>query len=146
ATIVTASRLGISPRSFPAAGGGPSATAATVRTKPRTFGGTVRYTLSIPASVRFTVRQSLPGRRQGRGTKARCVAQTRKNAKARRCTRVVTVRGSFTQPGKAGANHFRFSGRLRGHKLKPGRYTLVATPSSGGRTGRSASTSFRIVK
>ena len=38
-----------------------------------------------------------------------------------------------------------FTGRLAGHKLKPGSYRLVATPRVGAMTGRAASASFRIV-
>jgi hypothetical protein len=58
----------------------------------------------------------------------------------------VTLRGSFTRSGRTGSNKFRFTGRLAGRKLKPGKYTLVATPRAGGRTGRSVSKSFRIIK
>jgi hypothetical protein len=93
--------------------------------------------------VRFTVVQPEPGRKARGG---RCVKPTRANRKARKCTRLVTLTGSFTRGGKAGANSFRFTGRLAGHRLKPGKYQLVATPSAGGRTGRAASASFRIIK
>ena len=48
--------------------------------------------------------------------------------------------------GKAAANHFHFSGRLAGKKLKPGNYTLVATPIANGKKGRSVTTRFRILK
>jgi hypothetical protein len=57
----------------------------------------------------------------------------------------VTLRGSFTLTGKAGANTFRFTGRLAGTKLKPGKYTLIATPSANGKTGQPVATAFRII-
>jgi hypothetical protein len=53
---------------------------------------------------------------------------------------------SFTLPGSAGVNLFRFSGRLAGRKLALGRYQLVATPSAAGKTGRAASAPFRIIR
>jgi hypothetical protein len=59
---------------------------------------------------------------------------------------VVTLAGGFARPGKAGPNRLRFRGRLRGHKLRRGRYTLVARPTANGRTGRSVGAGFRIVK
>jgi hypothetical protein len=54
--------------------------------------------------------------------------------------------GSFTRAGRAGLNSFHFSGRVRGRKLAPGRYTLVATPSANGAAGPAIRTPFRIVK
>jgi Ca2+-binding RTX toxin-like protein len=127
----------LSPTAFAAAPSGPSALAAK-----RHYGTKVRYTLNQTASVRFTVVQPQPGRKARGG---RCVKPTRANRKARKCTRLVALAGSFTRTGTAGANSFRFTGRLAGHKLKPGKYQLVATPSAGGRTGRAASASFRII-
>jgi hypothetical protein len=140
------SRLGVSPSVFPAAASGPSALTARRRTTTRKTGAKVSYTLNEPAAVRFTVQQTQPGRKTGKGKKARCVPQTKKNRKAKKCTRVVTLRGSFAQNGKAGANSFRFTGRLAGKKLPPGRYTLVVTPTANGKTGRAVSTPFRIIK
>lgn len=70
-------------------------------------GGTkVTYRLNRAASVVFTVQ-----RRKGR-----------------RWTR---VRGSFKHAGKKGANVLRFSGRIAGKRLRPGRHRLVATPAGG---------------
>ncbi|HUE27731.1 MAG TPA: hypothetical protein VMP89_13230, partial [Solirubrobacteraceae bacterium] len=75
-----------------------------------------------------------------------CVAPRRTNRRARACTRLVQLRGSFTRAGRAGANHFHFTGRLLSHKLKPGAYRLVAVPRASGKTGRALAVSFRIVK
>ncbi len=141
----TLSALRISPRSFAAASSGASGTPArATRKKHRHPGATVTYKLDIAATVRFTVKQSLPGRVQRHGSHVRCVGVSRHNHKAHRCTRVLTLTGSFTLAGKAGTNQFHFSGRLNGHKLKPGSYTLVATPSVNGKTGRAVATRFRI--
>ena len=124
---------------FPAAPSGPSVRAA----KQRSYGTVVTYNLDRAGSVTFTVTQGQPGRRGAHGS---CLKPTGRNRKARHCTRTVTLHGSFAERGVAGANSFRFTGRL-GHKaLKPGSYRLVATPTSGRLKGRSLSASFRIVK
>lgn len=143
ALLARATSLRLAPRAFRAAASGPSARAALVRRTPTRT--TVTYTLNRDASVRFTVRQSRPGRRQGTGIRARCVPQTRRNRTAPRCRRIVTLRGSFTVAGRAGPNRIRFSGRLRGRKLAPGYYTLVATPRADGTNGRAVGTPFRIL-
>jgi len=74
------------------------------------------------------------------------VAPNRKNGRARRCRRLVTLRGSFTLSGTSGANRFHFSGRLARRRLSPGSYTLVATPYTGAAAGVRARTHFRVVK
>ena len=128
----------LAPSSFPAAPSGPSALSAK-----RKYGTKVSYTLNQAASVRFTVTQAQSGRRASRG---RCVAPTRRNRTARKCTRVVTLSGSFTRTGNAGTNTFRFTGRMAGRQLKPGSYKLVATPRANGQTGRPVGVAFRIIK
>jgi hypothetical protein len=106
----------------------------------------VSFSLNVPAGVRFSVQRSMPGRRVKHGTRTRCERPSRANRTKRRCTRLVSLRGSFTRAGLAGANRFRFSGRLAAKQLAPGSYRLVASPSAGGRPGRSASVAFRIVR
>ena len=128
----------LAPSSFPAAPSGPSSVSAK-----RKYGTKVSYTLNQAASVRFTVTQAQSGRRASRG---RCVAPTRRNRTARKCTRVVTLSGSFTRTGNAGTNTFRFTGRMAGRQLKPGSYKLVATPRANGQTGRPVGVAFRIIK
>ena len=108
----------------------------------RRRGTTVRYRLSEAARVRFTVQKRTTGRRVGR----RCVKRTSRNAQRRRCRRYVKVRGNFTDAGVAGANRFRFSGRLRNRALARASYRLVArerTPraTARGPARRSASSS-----
>jgi hypothetical protein len=56
------------------------------------------------------------------------------------------VPGSFTVAGRAGANAFRFTGRLNGRRLKPRRYRLTGTPSANGRLGTAVAAAFRITR
>jgi DNA-binding beta-propeller fold protein YncE len=82
-------------------------------------GGTkVTYALAAPARVRFGVRRAV------RGTYRR-------------------VRGGFVHRGSRGTNSFHFSGRVRGRRLRPGRYRLVATTPGAPAPKR---TGFRIVR
>ena len=115
------SALLLSPSMFRAAGSGPSITT-------RSEGSRVSYTLSEAAAVNFGIEQARAGRRVG----GSCVRPTRANRRRQRCTRYLALSGSFTHRGFAGANTFRFSGRLRGRKLAIGRYRLraVATDPS----------------
>jgi DNA-binding beta-propeller fold protein YncE len=53
------------------------------------------------------------------------------------------VPGAFTHQGSSGTNRFRFSGRVRGRRLKPGRYRLVARIPGSTAAKR---TGFRIVR
>lgn len=41
-------------------------------------------------------------------------------------------RSSFKHKGRKGRNRLIFTGRLRGRKLRPGRYSLVATARNAG--------------
>ena len=77
----------------------------------------------------------------------RCVAPGAAKPGAKRCVRTKKLPGSFVHQGAAGLNSFRFTGRLRGRKLAPGRYSLVAhLPRPA--TGRAAlaTKAFRIVR
>jgi hypothetical protein len=131
---IAVSGLKLSPAAFAAAVRGGS-----VRSAKRVVGTRVSYRLDAGALVTFRVRRARPGRRASDG---RCVAPTRKNRRARRCTRLAPVKGSFSQSASAGTNSFHFTGRIRRKALKPGSYRLVGTPK-GGTAGRAA---FRIVR
>lgn len=135
-----ATRLRVFPSAFSAARGGPSVT------RRRSRGAKVSYNVAASAAVRFTVRQTRSGRRKGSGKTARCVPATRASRSAAKCTRTVTHAGSFTHMAKKRSNSLRFTGRLGGRPLKPGAYTLVATPRVGGKSGRSATSRFRITR
>ena len=58
--------------------------------------------------------------------------------------RAKTALGSFTRTAHAGANSFSWGARVGGHKLAPGRYRLVATPTLDGQSGSTAATGFQI--
>jgi hypothetical protein len=60
--------------------------------------------------------------------------------------RSVTLRGSFSRTGAARVNSFRFTGRLLTRRLAAGSYRLVATPAAGGKTGRTVTATFTIVR
>lgn len=64
--------------------------------------------------------------------------------KRRRCTRLVLV-GAFAHRDRVGANHFRFSGRVNGRALEPGRYVFEVTAELAGQTSRQLSARFQIL-
>jgi glucose/arabinose dehydrogenase len=104
------------------------------------IGSNVSYRDSQAAKTTFTVLKPVTGHRKGR----KCVAgRPRKHQK--RCIRYVSV-GSLTHQDQAGSVSVHFSGRVRGRKLRPGRYRLALTPRANGKTGRTATLSFRIIK
>lgn len=135
-------RLRLSPSTFAAASHGPAVSAASAHPRRRKFGAKVTYQLNETATVRFTVQQALRGRKAKHGG---CARPTKRNRKGHKCIRLRTLRGGFTLVGRAGANSFRFSGRLAGKRLKPGKYRLMVIPSAGGRSGRPIVQAFRIV-
>jgi parallel beta-helix repeat protein len=108
----------------------------------RPVGSRLRLRLDQAATVRFTLRRKRPGRRAGRS----CVAPTRRNRRARRCTRLVAVRGAYQRALPAGSRALRFRGRWKGRRLAPGLYRLTAVPRQQGRVGRPRHADFRIVR
>jgi len=126
----------------------PIAAITGLRLSPTTFPAAVRpgsgvtYTLNVAALVRFTVERSGRGRRVG----GSCVKQTASIRRRPSCARYVRVPGSFSRNRPAGADRFRFTARVAGRTLKPGRYRLVVTPAANGRTGTPSNTRFRIVR
>jgi hypothetical protein len=127
----------LSPAVFRAASRG-----ATIARRHR-IGTRVSYTLSEPAKVTFTVKRAANGRRVG----GKCTRATRRNRTRRRCVRYVAVGRSAQHSGAAGANRFKFSGRLRGGKLRAGTYRLQARAvDAAGNAAPSAAKKFRIVR
>jgi len=101
------------------------------------------YRLREDARVRFTVSRARRGRMRG----GRCfVHPPRPTAGARRCTRYVRVRGHFATTGRSGGHRLRFTGRLEGRALAPGRYRLdaIATPLAHA-SGGTAHTGFVVM-
>jgi hypothetical protein len=107
---------------FAALSRGPSALAA------RAKGGTiVTYTDSQPATTTFVVRQAV-----GRGelSHGKCVKPGKSQAKHRRSCTIYRILGQFRHSDTAGANRFRFTGRVSGHALRPASYQLLSTPKN----------------
>jgi hypothetical protein len=127
--------LTVSPKAFRTLNGGQAIFSA--RKKAAPVGATVSYALSAAASVSFSVERKVLGRKAG----TKCVAKTKANKGKPKCPLYKAVKGGFTHSGAAGANSFKFSGRIGGKALKPGAYRLV------GKTGTSAlGAGFKIVK
>jgi len=129
--------LKMSPSTIVAAARGPSVVAAA--TKRRKPGAVVSYVGTQPATTTFTVQRPAAGRVRGRS----CVKPTRHNLRHRRCTRWLSV-GSFSHADVVGLNRFRFTGRIRGRKLKAGRYRLRAIPHGIAGAGPAVFTRFRV--
>ena len=101
-----------------------------------------RYTLSEDARVTTTIKRALPGRRAG----GRCLRPRPRLRRAKRCTRYRTA-GTLKRSGTKGANAIRFTGRIGGRTLRPGRYRalITATDTAGnGSTPRTAG--FRVAR
>lgn len=122
--------------------GGPSAAA---RRKPKR-GTTFRYTLSEAARVTITIERTLPGRRARVRGRTRCLKPTRRNRRARKCSRYRRS-GALSGQEQPGSQSTPFSGRLRGKALRPGRYRarIVALDSLGARSSERR-LAFRVVR
>ncbi|MGH2915169.1 MAG: hypothetical protein ACRDMX_09275, partial [Solirubrobacteraceae bacterium] len=59
------------------------------------------------------------------------------------CTYYARV-GSFTHKDAAGLVHFRFTGRIGGHTLRPGRYQVQALPRNAAGAGTPVTGTFAI--
>ena len=137
-TLPSITRYRLSAATFAAASKGPSVAAV----RKAKVGTTVHYTLSEFATVRFAVERARGGRRV-RGT---CRPPTRRNQRRSPCTSYRRLRGSFTHAEEQGPNRFKFTGRLRGRKLGPGRYRLVATATdAAGNRSKPKRVKFTIV-
>jgi hypothetical protein len=129
--------IAIVPSAFRVASSGASIATA------RRSGATVTYTDSQLSTTAFTVLQARPGI----STRGRCTTppKQRPHPRGRACTRYVHV-GGFTHTDASGPNRFRFTGRVQGHKLPPGRYRLDATPTANGKTGNTVAARFGILR
>jgi hypothetical protein len=106
------------------------------------LGTTITYVDSQAATTTFVVEQSRPGIRSGK----RCVAPPRHlRGRPKHCTRVVVL-GTFTHADIAGTNRVKFSGKLHGHALKPGRYELrIVARNKLGLGSTAHTTPFRVL-
>jgi hypothetical protein len=129
--------LSIGPKAFKAANLGGAVASAKKPAKKGPIGTTVSYALSAAGTVSFSVERKTGGRRAGKT----CVKKTKANSAKKKCSLFKPISGGFTHTGIAGANSFKFSGRIGSSALKPGSYKLV------GKTGTSSRDfAFKIVK
>ena len=128
----TLSSLGITPAVFSAADSGPSIA--------KTVGATVSYQDTTAVTTLFTVFKREKGVRHAH----RCM-KPKRGRSGRRCTRWV-VQGRFTHTDQVGLNSFHFTGRVSGHKLRPGRYRLRGRPRFLGPSAAAVEVPFRIVR
>jgi hypothetical protein len=133
------SALTISPSAFLAAPSGGAVSAATAAKKKK-YGADVSYRDSQAATATLTVLRPASGRMQGKS----CKKPSRKNKHGKHCTLYVAV-GSFTHADRAGANSFRFSGRLKGKRLAPGGYRLQVAARDAAGTGAAVAKAFKIL-
>lgn len=128
------------PKRRPSTGGAEESVEAEAAAR---VGATVSYRLDRAATATFRVQKPAPGRKVGRS----CKKPTRANRAGRRCARWVTLPGLFRHTGVTGVNRFKFTGRLRGRKLRPGRYRLAITAKAGSAAASKVRTaSFRLVR
>jgi hypothetical protein len=107
----------------------PTAVTASARGKPA-LGTSFHFTLNEASSVRIVFTRSASGVRSD----GRCVAPTpsRKQRRARRCTRTLSV-GALTRAHEnTGADSVAFSGRIGTHALAPGVYRATLTATADG--------------
>jgi hypothetical protein len=137
---VTITRVSMLRRRF-AVGRATTPTVAARRRKVPT-GTAFRFTLSARSAVTILIERVLPGRR----VKGRCVTPSRRNRKAKACTRYVKAGTLRRRSMKAGADSVAFSGRIGKVALKPGSYraTLTAKPVAG-KTSLPRSVKFTVV-
>jgi 6-phosphogluconolactonase len=103
------------------------------------IGTTFSFLLNEQATVSFNFTQILSQGAHG------CLTKTHKNVKQNSCDNTVT-RGTLSFTGHSGINRVVFAGRLsRADKLKPGRYKLIITATTGQRSAP-VSLIFTIVK
>ena len=128
----------MTPATFAAASRGAS---ISVRRR-RHVGTRIVYRDSAAAMSTLTFASVRAGTRRGR----RCVAPSRgRHGHPRRCTRFVRV-GSVRHADRAGMSTLRFSGRLRGRRLRPGRYRLTVVARNAGGASRPVRARFRVIR
>jgi hypothetical protein len=95
-----------------------------------------KFTLNEPASVTLSFTQPDAGRR----VSGKCVRKTKHNKHKPSCSLVL---GTLKLSGKAGGNTIKFTGKLHGHKLSPGTYTVSI--AAAGQTGKPLALKFTIL-
>ena len=101
---------------------------------------TVRFRLSVGATVTFAIERVLPGRL----TRGRCTAPTRSDRRHRPCARPVMLRGATVIDGVTGADAVTVTEKIDGRALVPGSYRLLATLATDGIAGHQRQTTFEL--
>jgi CSLREA domain-containing protein len=149
-TSMGADRTFTTPAKPPPGGGGlpTRPLLSKLKLKPKKFrvsgkkplGTKISYRDTLAAVTTFTVLK--PAR--GVKVKGRCLKPSKKRH-GKRCTRYIAV-GSFKHVDKAGANGFRWGGKVGGRKLPRGSYRLRAVPVAGVLAGKAVTISFRVMR
>ena len=103
------------------------------------IGTRIKWALTEFARVTITV--------QKRRTLSRICRRARSSRHRTGCRKYVAVKGRYAVASAAGVNSVRFRGRLRGKRLKPGRYRFVIRARDGaGNVSKPKRPTFRIVR
>ncbi len=105
-------------------------------------GTTFSFSLNEQSTLTLTFSKQVSGHKVGN----RCVAGKSKHRHARKCETTVGA-GSMTRTALAGSDKFSFGGLVfKGHKLKPGSYTVALTATDYTAQSSPVSIAFTIVK
>jgi hypothetical protein len=105
------------------------------------IGTRIKWALTEFARVTFSVQKRRPLSRICR----RRLARSSRHRTG--CRKYVAVKGGFATASAAGVDSVRFRGRLRGKRLKPGRYRFVIRARDGaGNVSKPKRPTFRIVR
>jgi hypothetical protein len=118
-----------------------------LKLKPASFsahkGTTISYSDTQAGVTKLTVERLAPGSKKGRHACKVLKAGHKRPKHTKACT-VTKVVGSFIHTDTAGANSFKFNGRLHGHPLAAGAYVLQASPALNGLTGKTITAHFHV--
>jgi hypothetical protein len=99
---------------------------AAQRKKKLPVGTKFRYDVTLASAVTIRLDRALPGKVSG----SKCVAPTKRNRRARACTRYVLA-GKLTQKAKAGKNELAWNGLLARRPVPAARYRATISAVAG---------------
>jgi hypothetical protein len=92
--------------------------------------------------VLIALQRPLAGRLQGKS----CVAVTRKNRRARKCMRWVTLALLAVKSARAGANQLKFAGSVKGRLLSVGSYRAIVAAVNAAGWSKTRSAGFKVAR
>jgi hypothetical protein len=117
--------------------------AAKKKKKKAPLGTTLKFVLDQKSKTAVDLRRASKGATVG----GVCVKRTKKLKRRKTCTRWLPITGGGTFAGQIGPNELKFSGRVNGKKLSPGKYQFVIVANtSGGSPAAPVAKSFSIVR